>query len=51
MNELMELCKEALMETMVNIMMEEDLNDFDWMPEKLKNKAAKQKEKAKGECL
>jgi hypothetical protein len=51
MNELMELCKEDLTETMVNMMMEEDPNDLDWMPEKLKNKAAKRKEKAKGECL
>jgi hypothetical protein len=51
MDELMELCKEDLTETMVNMMMEEDPNDLDWMPEKLKNKAAKQKGKAKGECL
>ena len=47
----MELCKEGLTETMVNMIMEEDLNDLDWMLEKLKNKAAKQKKKAKGECL
>jgi hypothetical protein len=51
MDELMELCKEGLTETMVNMMMEEDPNDLDWMLEKLKNKAAKRKKKAKGECL
>ena len=51
MDELMELCREDLTETMVNMMLEDDPNDLDWMPEKLKNKAAKQKEKAKGEYL
>jgi hypothetical protein len=50
-DELMELCREDLTETMVNMMLEDDLNDLDWMPERLKNKAAKQKEKAKGERL
>jgi hypothetical protein len=50
-DELMEWCKEDLTEAMVNMMLEDDLNDLDWMPEKLKNKAAKRKEKAKGECL
>jgi hypothetical protein len=34
---------------MVNMMLEDDPNDLDWMPEKLKNKAEKRKEKAKGE--
>jgi len=51
MDELMELCREDLMETMVDMMLEDDPNDVDWMPEKLKNKAAKRKEKAKGEYL
>ena len=50
MDELMELCREDLTETMVNMMLEDDLNDLDWMPERLKNKAAKRK-KAKGEHL
>ena len=49
MDELMELCREDLTEIMVNMMLEDDPNDLDWMPEKLKNKAAKRKEKAKGE--
>jgi len=49
MDELMELCQEDLTEIMVNMMLEDDPNDLDWMPEKLKNKAAKRKEKAKGE--
>lgn len=51
MDELMELCREDLTETMVDMMLEDDPNDVDWMPEKLKNKAAKRKEKAKGEYL
>lgn len=49
MDELMELCQEDLTEIMVNMMVEDDPTDLDWMPEKLKNKAAKRKEKAKGE--
>jgi hypothetical protein len=36
---------------MVNMMLKDDPNDLDWIPEKLRNKVAKQKEKAKGECL
>jgi hypothetical protein len=51
MDELTEWCKEDLLETMVNMMLEDDPNDLDWIPEKLRNKFAKQKEKAKGECL
>jgi hypothetical protein len=34
---------------MVNMMLEDDPNDLDWMLEKLKNKAAKRKVNAKGE--
>ena len=49
MDELMELCREDLTEIMVNMMLEEDTNDLEWMPEKLRNKAAKRKEKTKGE--
>ena len=49
MDELMELCQEDLTEIMVNMMLQDDPSDLDWMPEKLKNKAAKRKEKAKGE--
>jgi hypothetical protein len=49
MDELMELCQEDLTGIMVNMMLEDNPNDLDWMPEKLKNKAAKRKEKAKGE--
>ena len=41
MDELMELCPEDLTEIMVNMILEDDPNDLDWMPEKLKNKAAK----------
>ena len=41
MDELMELCQEDLTEIMVNMMLEEDPNDLEWMPEKLKSKAAK----------
>ncbi|KAF8235695.1 hypothetical protein L208DRAFT_1255290, partial [Tricholoma matsutake] len=36
MDELIELCKEDLMETMVNMMLEDDLKNLDWMLEKLK---------------
>ena len=43
MDELMELCRGDLTEIMVNMMLEEDPNDLEWMPEKLKNKAAKRK--------
>ena len=48
-----EWCKEDPMETMVKMMLEDDSDDsdLDWMPEKLKNKAGKRKEKDKGECL
>ena len=41
MDELMELCREDLTEIMVNMMLEEDPDDLKWMPDKLKNKAAK----------
>jgi hypothetical protein len=48
-----EWCKDSedLTESMVMMMREDDLNDLDWMPEKLKNKITKRKEKGKGECL
>ncbi|KAM6493443.1 hypothetical protein JOM56_011577 [Amanita muscaria] len=45
-DELMELRREDLTEIMVNMMLEDDPNDLDWIPEKFK---AKRKEKAKGE--
>lgn len=32
---------------MANMMLEDGPNDLDWMPKKLKNKAAKKREKAK----
>ena len=48
-----EWCKDSedLTEIMMNMMREDDLNDLDWMPEKLINKATKRKEKVKGEFL
>ena len=36
MDELMELCQEDLTAIMVNKVLEDDPNDLDWMPEKLK---------------
>jgi hypothetical protein len=44
---LIELCWKDLTGIIVNMMLEDNPNDLDWVPEKLKNKAAKQKEKAK----
>ena len=42
MDKLMELCWEDLTEIIV---LEDDPNDLDWMPEELENKAEKSKEK------
>ena len=48
MDELMELSSKDLAEKMINMMLEDDPDDHDWIPERLSKKASKRKEKAKG---